>query len=88
MSSKKMNKLPETVLLCAIEYRVQEHEGLISFVESGGICGVHCQFTFVRDACRCWYLSISHTFGSVFVEHVIRAYEMVKEVYGGNFGLK
>jgi hypothetical protein len=79
-------RLPDTVLICGIQYRVQEHEGLISFVEVGGISGCRNQFTFERDGDgMCWYLTASCSFGKIMVSHVLEAYNLVTKVYGKNF---
>ena len=90
VSEVVLNKrLPKSVLLGCILHRIQEHEGLISFCEEGGIFGIHTQITFERDGDgMCWYLSLSATFGKVMVSHIIQAYKLVCEAYGDNFETK
>jgi hypothetical protein len=75
--------LPEKVILSAIEYRVQEHEGLIVFSQVAGFWGTHTRIAF--ELCEgCWYVSFSETWGKVMVSHLVEAYRIIREEYGTN----
>ena len=82
-----MDKIPEKVIICGIEYRVQAHEGLVTFVEAYGIWGHYRQISFERDKDgMCWYVSIQDNFGNkIMVDHIVEAYALVTKHYGKNF---
>jgi hypothetical protein len=75
--------LPEKVVLSAIEYRVQEHEGLIVFTAEAGFWGTHTRLAFEQHD-GCWWVSFSETWGKVMVSHLIEAYRIIREEYGVN----
>lgn len=82
-----MKRLPATVLLSCIEYRISETEGLIVFSQHGGCWGTSCRITFERDGDgMCWYVKIlSSNDNQAMFSHVEQAMKMVEDAYGKNF---
>ena len=76
--------MPETVNLRGCSHRVAQAEGLIVFSEEDPIwsCGQRSSF---RRVCGCWHVSIEGQMDYISISHIVRAYEIVSEVYGGDF---
>jgi hypothetical protein len=84
METQDIPKLPPTANLSGTMYRIRQHEGLIVFTQDICVFGAHCRLSFERK-CGCWYLSeISDTWGRVMVSHILKAYELLCETFGGN----
>lgn len=73
------------IILGGIRYKISEHEGLIVFSQKDGFYGTHCRICFEHPKDSLWYLSFTDTWGKIPVCHVIRAFEIVKKEYGGDF---
>ena len=79
-----MKTLPEKVTLAAVPYRAREHEGAVVFTSEHGFHGCGTRIVFTRR-CGIWYVELFDTNGNaVSVCHVMRAYEVVCEIYGGS----
>ena len=79
-----LTKLPETVLLSCIEYRVTEVEGMIIFSETSGMYGCCDRIIFTKSKYSSWRLQLKTTFDTIQVSHVVKAYELVKEWRGND----
>lgn len=83
-----ISELPAFTVLSGIGYNVSVHEGLVVFEESKCMFGHHQRLAFHRTDDKgggCWYLQTDSTYGRTSVSHILRAYELVCEVYGKNF---
>lgn len=82
-------KMPPQVNLRGIMHNVAEHGGLIVFTPQSYAWGCKSSITFERIG-QCWYVAIEsyRRDGMIMVSHILRAWEVVKEVYGGNFEFK
>lgn len=76
--------LPDTVNLAGIRHRVRQSEGLVVFSPTDNVWSTYCRIAFER-VCGCWQVSIESSSGSASITHIIKAYEVIKSVYGGNF---
>ena len=76
--------MPARAMLGATEYRIQESEGLICFVEAHGLaCGAFAsRMNFTRCDSNIWRVSCE----GVCVGDVLAAYREIEKVYGGPFG--
>ena len=83
--TEPLTKLPATANLSGIMHNVVESEGLIVFSQQPGIWGCHSRIAF-QKVDQCWYVSLTSTFDKVMVSHILKAWKIVEEVYGGNFG--
>ena len=80
-------KLPETVTLRAVEYRVVEREGSVVFTEAWPVWGQGSRLRFQREVDGGgWYLSLHGDSDRVYVPHAVDAYRLVVEAYGDGFG--
>lgn len=77
--------MPASVNLCGIRYRIQVHEGLIVFTEEEPVWSQQAKLSFQRKA-GCWYVNSAQEYAPV--SHVIAAFEVVSQVYGGNFKMR
>ena len=79
---QSIDKIPASVNLRGIRYRVAVSEGLVVFAASDGVAG---RIEFTRDPHDrygfLWYLAIS---GPTPAGHCEEAYDWVKAVYGGS----
>ena len=82
-------RLPKQVNLRAIMHNVAEHEGLIVFTPRDHVWGYGSSITFERKE-QCWYLAVDSTSPDrmVMMSHVLKAWEIIKTHYGGNFVFK
>ena len=78
--------LPEKKVICGIEYKIQEHEGLIVFSEMEGFFGCHTRIAFEHPNGGLWQVSIDATWNKVPVSHIIRMRDLIYEAYGDDFG--
>jgi hypothetical protein len=75
-------EMPDSVILCGIEYRTGASEGTVTFVEDF----TKCRITFERDAIArdaLWYVELSGYRLKTPAPHVDAAYRWVKAVFGG-----
>ncbi len=63
-------------------YRIQEHEGCIVFVEDEAVCGQRQKMTWERKA-GCWYVAFEDGRDASFSD-LARQYELIAATYGGN----
>lgn len=78
--------IPSTVILGGIRHRVQVSDGLVVFSAADGMWGHHSRIAFSRDSGgMLWYMEFSETFNKVPVAHVIKAFNFVREWFGGDF---
>ena len=80
-------RIPDSVSLGGIPYRVTVAEGLVSFRNNSGVSSTRIEFR--RDPhdqyAFLWYSTVSGEFA---VCHFERAYDWVKAVYGGSHVIK
>lgn len=80
-------RLPETVVVGCIEYRVTEpEEGFVVFSETHGLAlgAFKSRYSFTRDTDGAWSVSIDQ--GRGLVSHVMGLYRVVEREYGGQAG--
>jgi len=77
-------ELPETINLSGILYRVQHHEGMITFTQESPVWSITGQFSFEKPNNECWYVKTSHPKENTMVSHIIKAYALVCDVFGKN----
>jgi hypothetical protein len=80
--------LPTQAILCGILYNITIHEGLVIFEQAICMYGCHARMIFERPKDCGWYLQSSSTWDRLYVEHILSAYELIKQVYGGTFDVK
>lgn len=87
-----MTTLPKFTTLCGIGYNITVHEGMVIFEESHCMFGCHRRMSFHRveekDGSGMWHIETDSTWKSTPVSHIVAAYDMLKEVYGGSFECK
>lgn len=77
-------RLPERVNLGGMMCRVQEAEGMVVFSSVDNVWSTWYRLTFERRA-GCWYVGIEASGGGAMVSDIARAFDVIREVYGGNF---
>lgn len=84
-----MGKLPSQANLRGVMHYIAEHEGLIVFTPRDHVWGCKSSITFERLD-QCWYVALESTRrdGMVMLSHILKAWELVEETYGGNFVFK
>lgn len=78
--------IPKEVIIDAIMYRVTEVEGMIIFSEAQGMYGCCDRIIFSKEKYSCWQLELKTTFGRMMADHICKAYQLVQEWRGDDFG--
>jgi len=81
-----VKEIPKEVLIDAIMYRVTEVEGMIIFSEAIGMYGCCDRIIFNKEKYSCWQLELKTTFGHIMADHVCKAFQLVQEWRGDDFG--
>ena len=81
-----LKEIPKEVCIDAIMYRVTEVEGMIIFSEAQGMWGCCDRMIFTHPQYACWQLELKTTFGRMMADHVCKAYRLVQEWRGDDFG--
>lgn len=83
-----MNKIPDSVLLCAIGYRVQYTGDSVLFSAEPGVWGCFTRMMFTRR-CGCWYVElIDSGDNAVMVGHILAAMKLIENWFGGDHKFK
>lgn len=82
--------LPSEAILCGIRYTIQAHEGIVIFEQSHCMFGCHTRLCFERasEPGGLWYLQSSSTWNRVSINHIVEAYKILCDVFGGSFESK
>jgi len=81
-----IKELPNEVIIDSIMYRVTEVEGMIIFSEAQGMYGCCDRMIFNRPKYASWQVELKTTFGTMMADHVAKAYRLVQEWRGDDFG--
>lgn len=82
-----MNKeIPKEVIIDAIMYRITEVETMIIFSEAQGMWGCCDRIIFNHPKDGGWQVELKTTFGHMMADHVAKAYQLVQEWRGDDFG--
>jgi len=81
-----IKQIPKEVNIDAILYRVTEIEGMIIFSEAQGMWECCDRMIFTHPEFDCWQLELKTTFGRIMADHVAKAYQLVQEWRGDDFG--
>lgn len=81
-----IKEIPKEVNIDAIIYRVTEVEGMIIFSEAYGMWGECNRIIFTHPKYALWQLELKLTSPTIAVSHVCKAYQLVQEWHGDDFG--
>ena len=81
--ARERTELPKSVNLCGIMYRIQQHEGIVSFKQDIECWDGYNQFTFELRS-HCWYVNINSRSGLIMASHILKAYELLCDTFGDN----
>lgn len=78
--------LPE-IVINACGYKVQATDDMVVFSEADPIATMHMRFAFTLK-CLCWWIDIHGQNPAVMASHVVAAYGIVCQCYGGNNAIR
>ena len=84
--TNQLKPFPPTVLIWAIEYRIQEADGMIVFTQTINYWGTYTRLAFHRPKQSLWQFSFKDSSGDVPVCHIFGAYKIVEEYRGNDWG--
>lgn len=85
----RLDRIPNEVNIGGIRHRVQIAEGMVIFSQTSGFYGTHSRICFERGSDgMLWYLKFSETWDRIPVAHVLKAWDYVQVVYGGDFEIR
>jgi len=81
-----IKEIPKEILIDCIMYRVTEVEGMIIFSEAQGMWGCCDRMIFSKEKYSSWQLELKTTFGGMMADHICKAFKLVQEWRGDDFG--
>ena len=70
-----------TTTLCAVPYRVTEHDNQIMFKDDSGFCGYESVFSMEWRGTGWYLIDTENTFAKIYVPHIVAAYEWLEKNY-------